>query len=943
MEEEAEPIEYIIDSNDDDEDEWTDEEDEMKPKQPSWIERLLKQFKEEYEEGNGYSEVYVIPEQDRVVMRKKVWIEPSAPGQPRQLEWTNRPILTEIHFPWRQDFNNVCFAGDLVITFPMQEDQIKQCTQRRDTYRLASIKAHSLLKQQVETTIVASSSDSKVVKLPADRPSSYDSKANKKTMDLLVESGLLQGLTSDTEKKQVYRSQHIFLPAKVLPTYHMDDEKYFASSLSMGHLIPMINQFQDNLNQQDNLIGYSSMDLSNIKQLDKTGKGFNFIRQYIRTNEEPFFIASTNRESRSFSKSGDNINYETILGRYDREGRLHMIQISKSDNRMFSVMNSVRVVQKVLATVETRKEEVFQYKSDELSIQGFLDIFKQYTNRDYLQWHDKTFEPLSPEYYASLKYYSPIPFNIPSLKDIAFSVLKEKYLISRKETIESILLLPQILIQEFIKSCVNDFKPVGFEILQDLKKELESSSSSSSLVDELIPLDYWIKSMFKRDDTLRRFYVNHCAQSIFHPMFNEDNLLINVYQSFDQFKRKDLPMDRVFFASPDSISPVSSSKAVGQPSIVNHATFLENFHKNTNNIFNKPEMDWSNIIIIGGIVTASLIGSTLGFEESDIDICFYGSNFGPQDYKDRIDRLIACIGEQDNLSICSTRNCLTLSKHHPNRHIQINDCLFVDVEHVLLGVDIEASCFAFDGKNVWTMQRGVEAINYRCNFASPFGHSIRGNMYQRRLLKYLLRGFSIAHFTDDPIIIERFGTTPNNNNNNNNHDDQVPTKEYYQHHCQNGIALLYSARDNPAIFAKLVAKNKSSSLPYGPKWDKERFDMFVQDSFDENYDGYNDDKYPQLIDLDDLSSSRLIHFDNVEDVQLEANWNTPLDQDDIYDDDEDEDEDYDGEDEDFDGQDDEDNDQSNNIDDDDVDQDDMDQDDLDQDDMDQDNDDQDDD
>jgi hypothetical protein len=46
----------------------------------------------------------------------------------------------------------------------------------------------------------------------------------------------------------------------------------------------------------------------------------------------------------------------------------------------------------------------------------------------------------------------------------------------------------------------------------------------------------------------------------------------------------------------------------------------------------------------------------------------------------------------------------------PHHHIQIILRLYKSPAEVLLGFDIDCCCFAFDGKNVWTLPRGKNEI-----------------------------------------------------------------------------------------------------------------------------------------------------------------------------------------------------------------------------------------
>ncbi|EFA74648.1 hypothetical protein PPL_11617 [Heterostelium album PN500] len=254
-------------------------------------------------------------------------------------------------------------------------------------------------------------------------------------------------------------------------------------------------------------------------------------------------------------------------------------------------------------------------------------------------------------------------------------------------------------------------------------KQICYSVLSEMFLMYVVNLYMYIESMFSRHRWFRRSVIFSIPQSLTRPPYDA-NLLFNVYESRHLFKPKQLPEANLLFSQKVSTNPLV---------LQDKQTFLDNFKKNTDGFF--EVLGFKNMVIIGGVMTSSLTGETVGFESSDIDVCFYG--LSATEVTEKIREIVKRINANyTGHSITYSENELTFCRHYPYRHIQFNCSVFNDIQDVLLGVDIEASCFAFDGTSVWTTQRGIESFNYRANFATSYGHVIRGDqIYQRRLLK----------------------------------------------------------------------------------------------------------------------------------------------------------------------------------------------------------------
>ena len=84
------------------------------------------------------------------------------------------------------------------------------------------------------------------------------------------------------------------------------------------------------------------------------------------------------------------------------------------------------------------------------------------------------------------------------------------------------------------------------------------------------------------------------------------------------------------------------------------------------------------------------------------------------------------------------RHC---ESHWCPRRIQVVFRLYKSIAEVLMGFDLDASCFGYDGSRLWCLPRARRAVNGRLNVVDPSRQSVT---YETRLLKYAERGFAIA-------------------------------------------------------------------------------------------------------------------------------------------------------------------------------------------------------
>ena len=76
--------------------------------------------------------------------------------------------------------------------------------------------------------------------------------------------------------------------------------------------------------------------------------------------------------------------------------------------------------------------------------------------------------------------------------------------------------------------------------------------------------------------------------------------------------------------------------------------------------------------------------------------------------------------------------------------MQIALRLYESPAEVLLGFDCDCCCVGYDGERVWALPRAVRAIRYGTNVLNPLHSWPCKASYEFRLVKYALRGYSIA-------------------------------------------------------------------------------------------------------------------------------------------------------------------------------------------------------
>lgn len=198
-----------------------------------------------------------------------------------------------------------------------------------------------------------------------------------------------------------------------------------------------------------------------------------------------------------------------------------------------------------------------------------------------------------------------------------------------------------------------------------------------------------------------------------------------------------------------------SRKPNGSPAVV--STFKE-FQTNFN-IFSESslsEMDWSNVVVAGSSVVTSLLpvpeqysSSKRGLRQyyheilapaSDIDLFLYG--LSEEQAVEKIEQIERSIKDSIlyETTTIRTKNAITIASQYPTRHVQIVLRIYKSIAEILTGFDVDCSCAAYDGKQVYVAPRALASYITQVNHVDL---SRRSPSYENRLSKYSHRGFEV--------------------------------------------------------------------------------------------------------------------------------------------------------------------------------------------------------
>jgi ankyrin repeat protein len=293
-----------------------------------------------------------------------------------------------------------------------------------------------------------------------------------------------------------------------------------------------------------------------------------------------------------------------------------------------------------------------------------------------------------------------------------------------------------------------------------------SSSPNGSLVERLSPYKEYeakLRELYAQDPGNPLLIDPHCNAV---PLFDGN-------QSQLKIRARDLSQESESDKS-KFIMPLSDAlrKPDGTTAVV---PSLQDFRRNFN-IFSESsvsDLDWSNVVAAGSSVLTPLLpvpgehgGSKRAIRNyyhgviapaSDVDLFLYGLT-----EEQALEKIVQIERSIKNTILTETttvrtKNCITIASKYPIRHVQIVLRIYKSVSEILTGFDVDCSCVAYDGKQVYATPRAISALVTQIN---EIDISRRSPSYEARLSKYSHRGFE-AHWADldrsriDPTIFER--------------------------------------------------------------------------------------------------------------------------------------------------------------------------------------------
>lgn len=142
---------------------------------------------------------------------------------------------------------------------------------------------------------------------------------------------------------------------------------------------------------------------------------------------------------------------------------------------------------------------------------------------------------------------------------------------------------------------------------------------------------------------------------------------------------------------------------------------------------------------------------------SDVDLFLYG--LSEEDALEKIKQIERKVKDSilAETTTIRTKHAITIASQYPTRHVQIVLRIYKSVAEILTGFDVDCSCAAYDGNQVYASPRALAAFMTQVN---TIDLTRRSPSYENRLSKYSHRGFEVYwpnldRSRIDPTIFER--------------------------------------------------------------------------------------------------------------------------------------------------------------------------------------------
>ncbi|KIV92055.1 hypothetical protein PV10_06528 [Exophiala mesophila] len=297
------------------------------------------------------------------------------------------------------------------------------------------------------------------------------------------------------------------------------------------------------------------------------------------------------------------------------------------------------------------------------------------------------------------------------------------------------------------------------EFVEYIHKNFKSHNAVTEAVTPFIDYENKLREVYAQ-------YPDHPAASENHmvPIFNGPQIMTKARDV-----KNESPSEKNRYLLP--LSDGLRRKDNAPATVDSLRTFRTNF-----NIFSESslaDLDWSNVVVAGSAVNTSLLPVDAPHNESkralrhyyhdvlapasDVDLFLYGLT--EEQAIEKIKQIESKIRDSilSETTTVRTKNAITIVSQYPTRHVQIVLRLYKSISEILTGFDVDCSCVAYDGQQVWASPRAVASFMTQVN---TIDLTRRSPSYENRLSKYSHRGFEaywplLQRDRVDPTIFER--------------------------------------------------------------------------------------------------------------------------------------------------------------------------------------------